>query len=237
MEIKINSKKHGEKVVIIDDKDYELIKGYNWHIIKHRNTYYALNNSIGRMHRFILSLNDKNIVVDHKNHNGLDNRKENLRVCSVQDNNKNVKTVSEEASSKYKGVFWNKEKGLWSSIIKSDKIGHFLGYFNDEIIAARAYDQVARFLHKDFSWLNFQNENYEVIENLDKVLNRKEYTSSKYRGVNKCAKTGKWRSTIFVDGKKVWLGLHETEENAALARNKYITENNLDRRLNDMGEF
>jgi len=95
-------------------------------------------------------------VVDHINHNGLDNRKANLRPATRAQNNYNKLIVKhKESSSKYKGVTWKKENKKWLAQInfKGDYI--FLGYFKDERKAAKAYDEAAKKYYSEFACLNF----------------------------------------------------------------------------------
>jgi hypothetical protein len=142
---------HGCKV-LIDDDDYNLIKGINWWISVKKYTRYARNKK-GMMHRVILGLMDKNILVDHKNGNGLDNRRANLRQCTIAENNRNVvKRIS--GTSKYRGVSWHKLEGKWQAQIKHNNSRRHLGYFINENDAAIAYNNAAKELHKEFASLN-----------------------------------------------------------------------------------
>jgi hypothetical protein len=105
------------------------------------------------MHRIILGVTDRNIFVDHKNGNGLDNRRSNLRQCTIAENNRNVvKRIA--GTSKYRGVSWHKSEGKWQAQIKHNNKRHHLGNFINEIDAAIAYNNAATELHKDFASLN-----------------------------------------------------------------------------------
>lgn len=95
IEVIIQNDKFGDKTVLIDKEDYDKIKNYNWHLqygqMKHYTIFYAgtmLNRKTVRMHRLIMDF-PKGKVIDHINHNGLDNRKSNLRICSTAQNNLN----------------------------------------------------------------------------------------------------------------------------------------------------
>lgn len=97
----------------------------------------------------------KGMVVDHINHNGLDNRKANLRIATFSENRRNSRKAK-DTSSKYKGVSWHKNNKKWHAGININGRRKHLGSFDDEIQAAKAYDEVARKYHGEFSSLNFE---------------------------------------------------------------------------------
>jgi hypothetical protein len=108
------------------------------------------------MHREIINAPD-DLVVDHINYNGLDNRKANLRLATRRQNSLHVIRTINPGSSKYKGVSWNTNKKRWHVQITTNGKTIRLGYFTDEIEAAKAYDQAAKKYHGDFAALNFPN--------------------------------------------------------------------------------
>lgn len=93
--------------------------------------------------------------VDHINHNPLDNRKSNLRICSHLQNMQNRKK-SQRGASVYKGVCRCKRNNTWRAEIQCGYDRHYLGTFKTETEAARAYDQKAKELFKEFACLNFK---------------------------------------------------------------------------------
>ncbi len=143
------------KVVIVDDRDYEKLSKYNWFAIKGRHTYYADRNEGKKsvlMHRQILGLTDRKVLSDHFNGNGLDNRRRNLRKCSNRQNLMN--SVSRGGSLRHKGVVLDKRTGKWKCQIRVEgKLIH-LGCFVDENVAAIRYNNAAITHFKDFARLN-----------------------------------------------------------------------------------
>lgn len=93
------------------------------------------------------------VIVDHANHNTLDNRRSNLRICTYQENNMNAQK-RQNTSSQYKGVRWNQKNRRWYAGIKFNKKDIHLGTFKDEIEAARAYNASALMLFGPFAVLN-----------------------------------------------------------------------------------
>ena len=92
-------------------------------------------------------------VVDHKNMNNLDDRKKNLRICTVSQNNCNKEKASRNKSG-YKGVLWCKWHKKWRSVIMFNGKASYLGYFVDKKDAAIAYNTAAKYLHGKFARLN-----------------------------------------------------------------------------------
>ncbi len=145
------------KVALIDDEDYELVSQYKWYAHNRHGYWYAThtdnkNKKVISMHRLIMGV-PKEKLVDHQNRNTLDNRKENLRICTRSQNLMNQKRVN--GTSKYKGVFWYKRHSKWNAYISFNKKRLHLGYFENEIDAAKAYDKKAKELFGEFALSNF----------------------------------------------------------------------------------
>lgn len=146
---------------IVDDKDYEELSQYKWcaSVYEGKNrvdaTRRAIRNGksiIVRMHREILGLLKPEIFVDHINHNALDNRRENLRACTIAENNCNRR--KQESSSIYKGVSKRKDCDRWLAQITHNKKTHYLGLFKSEEEAAEVYDTKSEELHKQYGQTN-----------------------------------------------------------------------------------
>lgn len=128
--------------------------------MKRLYTYYAArhirkNNkrTIVFMHRAILKP-QKGKEVDHKDGDGLNNQKNNLRLATKSQNNQNQKRPHKNSTSKYKGVSWDKNHKKWLSQIKINYQNIYLGLFDCEIEAANKYNQKARELFGEFACLN-----------------------------------------------------------------------------------
>lgn len=124
--------------VLVDDEDYQLLSEFSWYAVKG----YAVNRNLKFMHRFIMRY-PHGYQVDHINGNKLDNRKENLRLCSNRENCRNQGKNGVNKSSKFKGVSFSKERRKWVTAIRVDGKRRFLGKFKTEIEAAKAYDKAA----------------------------------------------------------------------------------------------
>ena len=145
------------KETIVDDKDYEYLSQFKWYcsfygyavrmIYKNKKNRYIV-----WMHREILSASEGK-QVDHINGDTLDNRRTNLRLASVKENNRNMK-IPRHNTSGYKGVSFDKKKGKYRASIYVDNKQKFLGYFDDPKQASFAYDAAAIKFHKEFARTN-----------------------------------------------------------------------------------
>jgi len=150
------------QVSIVDNDDIDKIKGYGWYAnyTSHNRQYQttaniSLDNGNKRklyLSRIIMDALD-GVEVDHINHNRLDNRKSNLRLCNRRENLCNRPANSSNTSG-YKGVVFHKRDKKWQASIRTKKGRIHLGYFNSAIEAATAYNQAALKYHKEFACLN-----------------------------------------------------------------------------------
>lgn len=151
--------------VKIDDEDYNIVIGYKWHLKTSGKNKYAYRNieidlgngkikkTTQKIHRLILNLNDPKIMVDHINHDGLDNRRFNLRLVSASQNHMNRKKL-EGTASKYKGVSYDKRRNTWYAYIKINGKAKRIGTFIKEIDAAKAYNKKAKDMFGEYALLN-----------------------------------------------------------------------------------
>lgn len=119
-------------VALVDDEDFETINRFKWYVSRERRASYAARNHNGktiRMHRVILNA-PKGIHVDHVNGNGLDNRRENIRLCTMSENLRNQIKPHKDNKLGIKGVHWNKRDKKFQAQIRVDSKSIKLGHFN-----------------------------------------------------------------------------------------------------------
>jgi hypothetical protein len=153
-EIKINCS--GEELIaLIDTSDLPTVEAFSgkWYGLRSGNVVYVLlvnGKEQLRLHRVIMNPHD-NQIVDHKNRDGLDNRKINLRLCSKGENNQN-KNIAKNNKSGYRGVSLYKPNGRWIARLMVERKAIHLGYFdtpeeaNEAVLAARE------------AWMPFTND-------------------------------------------------------------------------------
>ena len=147
-------------VALIDAADWPLVSQHRWYSeIKDRTKYARTTRFSGQnriyvyMHRLIVG-EPAGLQVDHRDGNGLNNRRSNLRVATGSQNQMN-KGAMPNSTSPFKGVSWNSNAGKWAAVIRKNRKNYYLGLFVDEAKAARRYDDAARVMFGEFARLNF----------------------------------------------------------------------------------
>lgn len=159
----INSPKYGRFEVLYSKEDEDLVLSKNWHVKKEYRTvdcFYVMTNiwinnkrTAISLHRF---LKPEWKMIDHINGNPLDNRRVNLRETTYRQNSKNKTKRSLNAASKYRGVY--KKQAKWAAKIMCDYKNYYLGAFETQEEAAKAYNEKALQFHGEYANLN-------IIEN------------------------------------------------------------------------
>jgi hypothetical protein len=142
---------------VVDDADYDQINAYNWFL---SGTGYAVafvpvdgRFKLTYLHRFLMDAQPGEMV-DHCNGDALDNRRNNLRLATPQQNGQN-KRLSPLSTTGLKGVGWHKRRGRYHARIQLQGIRYHLGFFDDAETAALAYDAAARRLFGAFAMCNY----------------------------------------------------------------------------------
>ena len=155
------------KFALVDDEDFERTIQYNWTLFKRRNLKYteyakrhvSCNRKNGKriivselLHRFILCCEKGDgKIIDHKDGNGLNNQKSNLRFCTSSQNNSNKKA---HGKSEYLGVSFDKKSKKWRMKLTKNYKAIIIKFFIHEKDAAKAYNQEAIKYHGQFAKLN-----------------------------------------------------------------------------------
>ena len=165
----------GNHVALVDDKDYDRVMTVGpWYAWKHpvSKTLYARRNKDIRsqeclMHKFITCYE----LTDHKDHNGLNNQRANLREVTHSQNHQNQPSGATGAS-RYKGVCWHKQMGKWRAYIVLNYKQRSLGLYTNETEAALAYDRAAREMFGEYACLNFPDLAEELLEGASDATQR-----------------------------------------------------------------
>ncbi len=174
-----------DKIMIVDDADYEFLKKYKIHC-KGKSRYYAgismkINGKFKDVpvHRLIMEVpNDK--VVDHINGNGLDNRRCNLRIVTQHQNTFNMSKSNKKTYSKYKGLTLKNDRPGWVVRIKYNDRHIELGSYKSEEKAASIYNFASRIFFgkyrkenvgKGVTELSF-SEQYKVYKTCRKIIEK-----------------------------------------------------------------
>lgn len=140
------------KCTIIDSEDLELLSKYSWNFGYHGYAVTTINKKFYNLHQLLFKI-PKGKMIDHINHNKLDNRKSNLRICTNAQNQWNQKKKLNKIS-KYKGVTFAKARNKWQvSFIHYKKI-IWGGRFDSEKKAAQRYNELVGKFRGEFALLN-----------------------------------------------------------------------------------
>jgi len=150
------------RFTIVEPEDYYWLNNFHWSIKKRGDCFYAIRflNTPDDKLKFILLHREimkapKGVLVDHRNNDGLDNRRANLRLATRSQNNINRRQNKSKTLSRFVGVTFDRRRRRWVARIYINGKCKFLGSFDNEIDAAMAYDAAAKKYYGEFARLNF----------------------------------------------------------------------------------
>jgi hypothetical protein len=143
----------------IDDEDFEDLNKYMWCASKHSGKFYALRKGPRPLKKTILMHREimktpNGMKTDHRDGNGLNNQRYNLRICTDVQNGQN-QILHKNNTTGFKGVHFNKQRNKFQAQIKVSKKMMFLGNFPSAMSAAVAYDKAAKKHFGEFAKTNF----------------------------------------------------------------------------------
>ncbi len=157
------------KVAIVDECDYANLISHRWFAFQRGLRWHAARtvkrNGSKRtvyMHRAILDATT-DYEVDHRDGDGLNNTRDNLRVCTHAENSRNAKRQLKYKTSAYHGVSWLASRSRWRAVIVHDGRQTTLGTHRNEIDAARAYDRAAAEAFGEFASPNFPRGEHAYV--------------------------------------------------------------------------
>lgn len=122
-----------DKQCLVDKEDYDMLVKYRWSYGTHGYAHSRINKHkpLQLMHRLILNIKDRNVIVDHIDGNKLNNKKENLRICSRAENIRHRSNLTKTNKSGKVGVCFSKKNQKWKAYIQINKKMKTLGSFNN----------------------------------------------------------------------------------------------------------
>lgn len=217
-----------DKFAIVDDEDYAAVSAYSWHLFDGR----VLMLTAGRkgpksrlLHNLILGNPPSGSVVDHIDGDPLNNQRENLHfvvpvISTTSAQNAQGRKFRRGITSRFHGVHWDRGNQRWVATIYFRKKSHYLGSFESEIDAARAYNDAAiQYIGEDACLNIIPDETPPVQREKPQPAPLPPFRpGSKYSGVLPSAKSGEWTASIIgLTGSFHYLGHFDTEEEAARA--------------------
>lgn len=207
----------------VSDEDYEWLNQFKWRVRHHKYTSYAyteMNEKTVQMHRLIMKLTDPKIMIDHKDHNGLNNQRSNLRKATRSQNGVNQPLRN---GREYKGVYDN-GWGAWSAVcIKDQK--RYTKTVKCKQYAALLYNEMATDHHGEFAVLNKLSQQDIDIVNQWLIDNPYiEPDNENHKRCRKCQEYKEWsqfyKRTQLKDGHEIWCKKCKNESNVNNARKR-----------------
>lgn len=201
----------------VDNADYDWLMQWKWSAYQDSTTWYATRSirtgktrgHLGMPHA-ILGLPSA-LVIDHIDHDGLNNQRDNLRPATAMQNSHNRRARRTNIYSEYKGITWHKHIKAWSARINDNGTPVALGYFSSEEDAAKEYDRAALYYFGEFAYTNFPRDTYSNTWTPPK----KRIPSSRFKGVFRRKGSARWATSISWNGRSHFIGYFDTEIEAA----------------------
>lgn len=173
-------RKHTEIFAIVDKDVYDEVNKHKWNLNKDGYAQGSVDGKPITMHKYLKGQPPKGLVIDHKNLNKLDNRRDNLKFSTISQNTQN-KAKKSNTSSTYIGVTWDKIRNKWQARITIEGKYNDLGSFDDEIEAAKAYDTAAFLIHGPDARTNSLIK-YEDVKDirLDSIVKKRSINNNPY---------------------------------------------------------
>lgn len=213
--------------MLLDKEDYEKLKNKTIYYVQGGYPSFNSNGERTYVHRFIMNVEDEKII-DHKNMNILDNRKENLRITSHIYNHGNVKKYNlENPTSQYKGVTYDKSNKNWLVRVKYNQSIFYTGRHSNEISAAHAYNHYAKKAFGEFAYLNDLSGYEDTDWRKDVLVRKPSNKQSGYKYVTWDSYSKKWKASVRKDRKQVRVKSSDCVIECLLATNEYILKYDL----------
>lgn len=205
----LNKKNGVTKATLIDTNVLDAVSQYNWY---EASGYVRSTTDKIYLHRLVTSA-PNGMVIDHINHDTLDNRKDNLRIVTVSQNGQNLQGArSDNKSSGIRGVWWDKSRNKWMVSVYFNKKPKFIGYYDNLIDAEKASIEARA------AFMEFSQE--ALIHNVDKekfiTPENHPYKGNKsgIRNVYWSEQRKKWTVFMKKNRKTVYIGSYETIDEA-----------------------
>jgi hypothetical protein len=162
-------------IAYVSPEDHDRVSALKWQAHKGKRTWYARHvcrvpstitdttSSTSKfkstyLHRFITGEEDPDVKIDHRDGNGLNNTRPNLRSSTGKENSRNTRKPTSGTTSQYKGVCWDEAQKRWRAQINVEGKKRCLGRYKDELPAALAYDRAALDAFGEFAQINFPDK-------------------------------------------------------------------------------
>lgn len=215
------------KYAIVDKEDYERVNNFIWYYHKrNKNVWTEIDGEIIQLSHFILNEKPKGLFIAHRDKDDLNFTKSNLVYVDYKERQR-LSKGHVNSTSKYKGVSYDRSRNKWVAQARINGKNKFIGRFDNEDDAARAYNRVIKEYCGETAYLNNigvdNNRKSDEKESTPIMQRTKTNTKNKYRGVTKSYKE-KWLSRMYIDGKREYLGCFSTPVEAAKAYDKKAYE-------------